>query len=167
MLSAFAGRYRRDEPAVIEQPSRRIGISLIKGTVRVGHTEIAPRGREFELLLFLALREGPVSSELLSEAMWPESDGDRAKSALKVTLSRLRTRLGDGSLIIATPTGYALTVEADIDIAPLLKRESESPPSTELPSCQQLEAARVRLSRWPWAKPYEALIRKFEAEAQR
>lgn len=160
MLSAFVKRYR-EERADVSCALNRIAISLVKGTVRVEDSAIPLSGREFELLVFLALRSGPAATEVLTGALWPESDADRARSSLKVTLSRLRGRLGDPSLIVATQNGYALAAEPDVDIGILLN-PNHIPFDEVIPSGLQLEAARLRFSRWGWAKTFEARIAALE-----
>jgi hypothetical protein len=160
MLEAFVQRYH-DTTAELSDPSKRIDISLVDGTARVDETEIVLRGREFELLVFLALRSRPVATEVLADALWPESDGDRARASLKVTLSRLRGKLGASSRIVTTQNGYALVGELDIDIGPFLNPDL-IPLRREPPPRLQLEAARIRLSRWSWATTFAARLAKLE-----
>jgi DNA-binding winged helix-turn-helix (wHTH) protein len=166
MLSAFVKRYRH-ERAEVSAPLNRIAISLVESTVGVEDRAIPPSAREFELLVFLALRHAPAATEVLTGALWPETDADRARSSLKVTLSRLRSRLGDPSLIVATQNGYALAAEPGIDIGFLSNLDHISfdqvPLRAAIPSGMQLEAARLRFARWGWAKLFEARIAALEA----
>jgi LuxR family maltose regulon positive regulatory protein len=56
--------------------------------------------RPLELLQLLVLRGGSgVPEAEIADELWPDADGDRAERALKVALHRLRTILGDGTLI--------------------------------------------------------------------
>jgi DNA-binding winged helix-turn-helix (wHTH) protein len=158
MLAAFVERYRNETPEV-SAPLKRLQISLAQGTVRVADRDIVLSGREFELLVFLALRNSPASTEILTEALWPESDADRARSSLKVTLSRLRSRLGDNSLIVSTHNGYTLAAEQALDIGSFLKH-AQIPEL--IPPRIQLEAARQRLSRWGWAKTFDDSVAALE-----
>lgn len=60
----------------------------------------APRGKARELLCALvALGGRDVSIEKLCDSLWPEADGDRARSAFDTTLHRLRKSLGDDALL--------------------------------------------------------------------
>jgi hypothetical protein len=158
-LVAFRNRFLED---AANPQTKYIRISLITGTVRVKDKNIALSGREYELLVFLALREGSVSAEFVSESLWPESDGDRARSALRVTISRLRAHLGDPSLIITAPNALTLSADRELDIGPYLKRDGIRSPQY-IPSDAELEAARERFSRWPWARIFEDRLRELEA----
>jgi hypothetical protein len=60
----------------------------------------APRGKARELLCALvALGGRDVSIEKLCDWLWPDADGDRARSAFDTTLHRLRKSLGDDALL--------------------------------------------------------------------
>ncbi len=57
--------------------------------------------KPFELLKVLLAKGGrDVSEETLSEALWPDADGDAAHSAFSTTLSRLRKLLGQDALLL-------------------------------------------------------------------
>lgn len=54
-----------------------------------------PPGRLLDVLQLLVLRGRPwVTTSELMDALWPESEGDRANQALKVAIHRLRRLLG-------------------------------------------------------------------------
>jgi DNA-binding winged helix-turn-helix (wHTH) protein len=144
----------------------RIVLSLVTGAVKINDAEIALSNREYELLFFLALHQGVASTDLLSESLWPESDADRARTSLKVTISRLRLRLGDASLIRATKNGYKLLGRPQIDILNVLESHKD-PYRDDGHSLVNLRQARLRLSNWPWAKMYESRFLTLEvARAQ-
>ena len=47
------------------------------------------------LLAYLAISGRPAGRDVVAGLLWPEADPDRARSALRRTLSTLRTALGD------------------------------------------------------------------------
>src|SRR5690606_5471027 len=66
---------------------------LRRGGERVD--ERTASGKPVELLKALACLGGRgVHEHALTEALWPDADGDRARDALKTTLSRLRKLIG-------------------------------------------------------------------------
>ena len=46
------------------------------------------------LLAYLAVTGGPQARELLVDLLWPDTDPDRGRAALRRTLSALRSALG-------------------------------------------------------------------------
>ncbi|HEY7258079.1 MAG TPA: hypothetical protein VH459_03375, partial [Gaiellales bacterium] len=46
------------------------------------------------MLAYLAVSGGPQARELLVELLWPDTDPDRGRAALRRTLSALRSALG-------------------------------------------------------------------------
>src|ERR671934_181268 len=68
------------------------------------------------LLAYLAVTGGPQARDLLVELLWPDTDPDRGRSALRRTLSTLRSALGQRWLAV-TRSAVALDVEPDaIDV---------------------------------------------------
>lgn len=55
--------------------------------------------RVLELLQLLVVERGAASESMLADALWPEADGDQALRALSIAVHRLRTMLGDPSLV--------------------------------------------------------------------
>ena len=73
-----------------------------------------PPGRQRALLTLLAVRAPhPVSAESAAEALWPQAAPADAMRSLQVTVSRLRSSLGDaGAALERVASGYRLAVEA-------------------------------------------------------
>ncbi len=69
------------------------------------------------LLAFLAVTGHAHSRDRLTALLWPEYDDDRARAALRRTLSTLKTALGGDWLHIDRATVALATAEADFDIA--------------------------------------------------
>ena len=69
------------------------------------------------LLAYLAVTGGPQARELLVDLLWPDTDPDRGRAALRRTLSALRSALG-GRWVTVTRAAVALEAEPGvIDVA--------------------------------------------------
>ena len=64
------------------------------------------------LLAYLAVRAGPQSRDLLVDLLWPDADPDRARAALRRTLSTLRSALGQRWVTVSR-TAVGLDAEPD------------------------------------------------------
>lgn len=74
-------------------------------------------GRELELLVVLATRNGPISRDEVGSIMWPLQPSQTAADFAKVYVSRLRKRLGaDADIVVTTPAGYCLTRALAFDL---------------------------------------------------
>ena len=74
-------------------------------------------GRELELLVVLATRNGPISRDEVGSIMWPLQPTQTAADFAKVYVSRLRKRLGaDADIVATTPAGYCLTRALAFDL---------------------------------------------------
>jgi hypothetical protein len=102
-VAAFVRRLGLEPPATLGAPELwpwRTRVRLLGGfeVLREGLPWTAARGagrKPVELLQALAVLGGrDVAEHALSEALWPESDGDAAQHALETTLYRLRRALG-------------------------------------------------------------------------
>ena len=140
------------------QKQKRLVVEVLTGKVRVDGVEIRLSSREFELLAFLATRAAPASRESIASAIWGDLDEDRGLGSLKVTLSRLRARLGDPALITSTPAGYFLNGQIEIDILELLSATTLESSDREYMG-GRMSAASDRLMRWNWAAPLLAQIK--------
>jgi DNA-binding SARP family transcriptional activator len=87
------------------------------------HGEVKPwkarKTRELLALLLCALvsEHGPgVARATLIDALWPESEPDRAESAFRVTLNRLRESLGDAARIERDASGRYALLESNSDL---------------------------------------------------
>jgi len=64
------------------------------------------------ILAYLAVTGGPQARELLVDLLWPDTDPDRGRAALRRTLSALRSALG-GRWVMVSRTAVTLEVEPD------------------------------------------------------
>ena len=83
------------------------------------------------LLAHLALADRPRSREALCELLWPAHDPDRARGALRRTLSTLRTGIGEewidtagDSIALQRGPGLELDVERFRELAARRRRRS-------------------------------------------
>ena len=82
--------------------------------VRVGGVSHALGTREAALLAWLAI-EGPTSRADLASLLWPDSDAEAARSALRQRIFQLR-RIAGGALVVGTQTlALAEGVTHDLD----------------------------------------------------
>ncbi|HVE91680.1 MAG TPA: SARP family transcriptional regulator, partial [Actinomycetota bacterium] len=77
--------------------------------VRVtGHPMHVDTRKAVALLAYLAVIAGPVRREHLAALLWPELPEDRAKGALRRTLSVLRAALGGRGLVVG---GHSISMD--------------------------------------------------------
>jgi len=138
----------RREPEVLVQIHTlgRFGIKL-QGQASVFSAVRQPRA--FELLQALIAFGGRnVSIELLSQALWPDTDGDIAKNTFDVTLHRLRNIFKIKDLLIVRERHLTLNNKlAWVDVwllerlinhcRPLLDRFTEPAATEELARCSE------------------------------
>ncbi len=90
-------------PATAPHAPVRI-FTLGRFSVEVGraHSPLDTRaGRPLQLLkVLVALGSESVSIERLTESLWPDSDGDRARKVFNTTLNRLREMVGHDGLLV-------------------------------------------------------------------
>jgi DNA-binding SARP family transcriptional activator len=94
-------------------------VHVFTGRVAVDGRDVRLAGKELELLLYLALGRARSSSARaqITEAIWPDiDDEDDAANNLRVTLSRLRRKLGDDALIVRDEGGYRLSPSVAVDV---------------------------------------------------
>jgi DNA-binding response OmpR family regulator len=110
LVARIGALFRRSQPAI--QPVLRQGdIELDRGQHRVTRRgrplDLSPK--EFGVLELLLSSSGrTVSAEELLERVWDEA-ADPFTNAVKITISRLRTKLGEPQVIETIPrTGYRI-----------------------------------------------------------
>jgi hypothetical protein len=110
----FAALVRRFvEPPALVGPAKRACIDLRAGTIAIDGCSSRLRGREAELVTFLALR-GNAHRDDIVDALWPELEGDRARATLKTHVSRLRSSAGERNFIVFDETGYRLGAQPTV-----------------------------------------------------
>lgn len=108
--------------ALIPQPTEtgkhaaQTRVRIASGVVvHDGRSEtLAPRERALIVALIAAGR--PVEREALLEALWPQRDEADAANALRVTLHRLRSRLGDQSAVRRVGNAFTLDAFVNVDL---------------------------------------------------
>lgn len=89
----------------------------------LGAPELRQRGelarvdtrKAIALVAYLAAAGPPIARATLADLLWPESDEERGRSALRRTLSALRNALGT-SAIVASRDAVAVAEHVDIDV---------------------------------------------------
>jgi hypothetical protein len=150
-------------------PQSRLVLEFGSRTVVVDGTNITLARREIELLLALTLTNGARDRQTLAAMVWPDLDEIGAQNAVRVLVSRLRTKIADAGLIRSTSAGYELTLTPDLDLFAIESALANgaitalSPPLRE-----RLGRNHERLPQWmltnEWLAPY---IRRYEIAISR
>jgi len=111
LVARIGALFRRAQPAI--PPVLRSGDLVLdpaRRRARRGERPLDLAPKEFRVLeLLLAARGRAVSAEELLERAWDEA-ADPLTSAVKITISRLRAKLGDPPLIDTVPkSGYLIS----------------------------------------------------------
>jgi DNA-binding SARP family transcriptional activator/tetratricopeptide (TPR) repeat protein len=86
------------------------------GRLYRGNEEVNLSGRELELLVFLASRNRPCTSDEIIEALWPDRSVDDT-TVLRVSINRTRARLDDPEIILSGGGTYRLGTHVTSDLA--------------------------------------------------
>ena len=154
MLQAFVDIRMRK----VRQSCPALQIEFFTGDVRVLGERVEFSEKE-RALLFTIAESRTIRPELLADALWPESDGDAALNALKVSLHRLRRRGGDPRIVRRIGQAYALHPGADVDIWRLDAALHRGNPE-ELAVMRRAirKGAQKRGTLGTWFMPFEALL---------
>ena len=164
VLHAGAAERERPQPVV----------ELLLGRVIRDGVALRLTEKEFELLAFLASMPGLVSRDRIGEALWDHLDPQEWPNNLKVTLSRVRSKLGLRDAVLATANGYRLSplVEVDVRRVEAVLRERRSRPLDDAARevlgaavLAQRSNAAGRYERFAWAHPLSARIGDVLCEA--
>jgi DNA-binding SARP family transcriptional activator len=156
---------RRAEPASVT-------VSVFGGVVSVRGRDVALAGKELELLTFLAVARprATVSRAQLLEAVWPDIDTDEdAANNLRVTLSRLRRKLRDESLIVRSDGGFRLSPAVRVDVHELDALVHDTP-AGDVVNAERRDALEsafngaatgvpARFDRFAWFAPHRLRLR--------
>src|SRR5262245_13068285 len=74
--------------------------------------ELGGEKRRALLALLLLHANEPVSAERVAVALWGEDAPADAVKTVRVHVSRIRAALGDPDVLVTTPAGYRLRVDA-------------------------------------------------------
>lgn len=91
----------------------RLGLAT-RACARIGEAESALQPRDAALLAWLAL-EGPTPRARLAELLWPDSDAEQARNALRQRLFQLRKLLGVDLLVGQATLALAAGVTHDLE----------------------------------------------------
>jgi len=99
-----------------ERRACSLELRLLDGTVVHDGTVVELTRREAELLAALALVERRLTSDVLSDLLWPDAVGARGRNSLKVHVSRLRARLAPALVVRFTDETYRLDDGVAVDV---------------------------------------------------
>lgn len=137
----------------------KLVVELLAGRVMVDGAPVRLSDKEFELVALLASTAGPCSRNRIGEALWEHLDPEEWSNNLKVTLSRLRAKLGIRDAVIVSNSAYRLSPLFEIDLRRLesLVRQCESgalDPVVRTIASAALAAYRggaiAKYERYPW-----------------
>lgn len=93
-----------------------VQVDVITGTVRKDGAEVPVRGSTLALLVSLACEPRDVSTEILSERLYPGIPRDQAYDALKMCVYRARKQVGGRGVIETSERGYRLAESVVVDV---------------------------------------------------
>jgi DNA-binding SARP family transcriptional activator len=102
-------RARQERPA-------QLTIELLSARVVRDGEVVKLSSKELELLALLASTYGAVSRDRIGEALWEHLEPDEWPNNVKVTVSRLRKKLGVHDAIVSDEGNYRLSRAVDVDV---------------------------------------------------
>ncbi|MDB5069389.1 MAG: Transcriptional regulatory protein terminal, partial [Candidatus Eremiobacteraeota bacterium] len=151
-------------PATQAAPARdaapAVAFDVLSSVITSGGELVRLPRREFEVFANLAIKGRRVPYDVLLEEVWGDADDDHAK--LKVTVGRLRKRLGFET-IRSIDAGYAIGANVTCTLAELEELASAQPPLARA-ALERLDAMRLRYRRelagtarnWRWYTAWSA-----------
>jgi len=95
---------------------RRAAVELLGGRIFGDGRLRRVSGKELELVALLASSYGPVSRDRIGEVLWEHLDPEEWPNNLKVTVHRLRDKLGDRDAIEIVDGQYRISQGVDVDL---------------------------------------------------
>jgi DNA-binding SARP family transcriptional activator len=170
MLREFARRLESKR----ERYTPVLEVALASGRVFVRGVEVSLSDREFALMVALSIRREPVPRNRMAEMLWPDLDPYAARNALSVCLHRLRGHLGSDEIIVRAEDGYALGLQACVDlweiqrlVTAVRNRPMLSPSDIRMLSeaFEKLRARRPeRMLQWEWFIGTDRLLNEARLE---
>jgi DNA-binding response OmpR family regulator len=156
-------------PRAAAVPAPPIVFDVLAGEITAGGEIVRLPRRELEVFANLAIKGRHVTYDVLLEEVWGDADDDHAK--LKVTVGRLRKRLGFAT-IRSLGAGYAIGENVTCTLAELEELASRAEPFGPS-TIARLEGIRQRHRRgltgvarhWPWYTAWSAKIDAFVEHA--
>lgn len=114
MLEPFVRlRVRRQHEATNTQ----LRIELLAGRVTRSGEQVVLNKRQFDLLALLASNRGSLSRESIGEALWDHLDPENWGNNAKVTVNRIRKKLGHEAIVVDEGTKqYRLGPGVEVDL---------------------------------------------------
>jgi DNA-binding SARP family transcriptional activator len=108
-------------------PAPQLTVELFAGRVARDSASVPLSLKEFELLALLASTHGALSRDRIGEALWDHLDPEEWPNNLKVTVSRIRTKLATRDGIVVSDGRYRLSpmIGVDLRAAEAVVRECE------------------------------------------
>ena len=139
-----------------------IVFDVLSGEIAVDGELVRLPRREFEVFVNLAIKGRRVPYDVLLEEVWGDADADHAK--LKVTVGRLRKRLGFGT-IHSIDSGYETGTNVTCTLGELDELASAPPPLGQQ-TLARLDALRLRHRRdlagtarnWRWYTAWSSKV---------
>ena len=165
VLEPFVQRFRR------ELLGERVRIELTSGRVTSAGADVALSLRERAVLAYLASSRRYRSREAVCDAIWPDLERENAANNLKVTVYRIRKKLGNATLA-SVRDGYCVGAEVDVDLEAdeAFVRSLRTAASCSAADEHRLRAICTRsagrpddLARWDW---YVSLDQRLQALAR-
>lgn len=153
ILEPLAQRFRKAG----ERFRNRFYVDVAQARIRRGGTEVHLGERELELFMLLAAAGRPLPAIEVAEMLWPDSDDASARNALKVCISRLRSRTGCKDLVISTGGDVMLSadrVQTDLMRAERLLSLAQDGSSAAMRGARAIieRPASERYRAWPWSR---------------
>jgi len=115
ILTPILKRLRSGVSQVYQLPAARCRVSLARGRVECDGREVVLSNRELQLVMYLAARQRVCRDAEILEALWPDAEGPRKGTALRVYVRRVRLKLGRAA-IVRVRDGYAIGEGAFVDL---------------------------------------------------
>lgn len=135
VLTQFVRRYR----ALVDVETGVL-VRLLDGTVTRAGAPVTFSERARDLIMLLASERRVFAVSELADALWPDSEGDRATNALRVSINRLRRALAAES-VRSVPGGYVLAPEVEVDVTRLQEFVSRVEADMELAAIERARLA--------------------------
>ncbi|MBV8751018.1 MAG: winged helix-turn-helix domain-containing protein, partial [Candidatus Eremiobacteraeota bacterium] len=150
-----------------ERTEPRLVVELLAGRVTRDGAPVPLTDKELELLALLASTHGALTRDRIGEALWDHLDPEEWPNNMKVTLSRVRAKLGVRDAVTSANGGYRLSPAIDVDLrrAEAVVRETASGP-LDAAAREALRAifasyrggSPARYERFAWMQPSLARI---------
>ena len=158
-----------------EHAKPHLSVELLAGRVVRDGEPVRLTEKEFELLALLGSTHGPLTRDRIGEALWDHLNPEEWANNLKVTLSRVRSKLGIRDAVVVADGRYRLSAMIDVDLrrAEAVVREHASGARADAGTRGELQAilsayrsgATARYERFAWMQPLLSRINDLASSA--